>query len=63
MDRNPAVLYKGLVVGVIVLFIGLGVQPAFATIKSEKVNVEYYDVTTEFIGLNKEYSTTLTIEQ
>jgi hypothetical protein len=30
MDRNPARLYKLLVVGVIVLFIGVGVQPAFA---------------------------------
>ena len=30
MDRNPAWLYKTLVVGVIVLFIGLGIKPAFA---------------------------------
>jgi parallel beta-helix repeat protein len=30
MDRNPAVLYKTLVVGVIILFIGLGVQPTIA---------------------------------
>jgi hypothetical protein len=29
MSRNP-VLYKSLVVGVIVLFIGVGIQPAFA---------------------------------
>jgi len=30
MDRNPACLYKTLTVGVIVLFIMVGVQPAFA---------------------------------
>ena len=29
MSKNP-VLYKSLVVGVIVLFVGLGIQPAFA---------------------------------
>jgi len=34
MSKNPAVLYKTLVVGVIVLFVGLGVQPAFA-VKSD----------------------------
>jgi len=30
LDRNPALLYKILVVGVIVIFIGIGIQPAFA---------------------------------
>ena len=30
MDRNPAWLYKTLVVGVILLFVGVGIQPAFA---------------------------------
>jgi hypothetical protein len=30
LDRNPAWLYKTLVVGVIALFIGMGVQPAVA---------------------------------
>lgn len=30
MDKKPALLYKTLVAGVIVLFIGVGIQPAFA---------------------------------
>jgi len=34
MSKNP-VLYKSLVVGVIVLFIGVGIQPAFATNQPE----------------------------
>ncbi len=57
------ILYKSLVVGVIVLFIGVGIQPAIATVEPENIDVEYYDVTTEFIGLNKEYTTQLTKEQ
>ena len=50
MDRNPKVLYKTLVVGVIVLFVGLGVQSAFAVkpvkstyIGNEEIEV-FYDV-------------------
>ena len=34
MDRNPDLLYKTLVVGVIVLFIGVGIQPAFADVSN-----------------------------
>ena len=30
MDRNPVLLYKILVIGVVVLFIGVGIQPALA---------------------------------
>jgi hypothetical protein len=30
MDRNPVVLYKTLVVGIIVLLLGIGIQPAIA---------------------------------
>jgi hypothetical protein len=30
MDKNPALLYKTFVVGVIVLFIGIGIQPTIA---------------------------------
>ena len=36
MSRNP-VLYKTLVVGVIVLFIGLGIQPAYALTNDEQI--------------------------
>ncbi|KYK22200.1 hypothetical protein AYK21_04050 [Thermoplasmatales archaeon SG8-52-2] len=38
MDRNPDLLYKSLVVGVIFLFIGLGIQPAFAKVEPEQEN-------------------------
>ncbi|UCF49034.1 MAG: hypothetical protein JSU91_04610 [Thermoplasmatales archaeon] len=34
MDRNPAMLYKTLVVGVIVIFIGVGIQPAVAELSN-----------------------------
>jgi hypothetical protein len=36
MSKNP-VLYKSLVVGVIVLFIGVGVQPAFADVSFKNI--------------------------
>jgi len=34
MDKHPALLYKGLVVCVIVLFVGVGVQPAVANVSN-----------------------------
>jgi hypothetical protein len=49
---------NALVVGVILLFIGVAVQPSMATVQPE-----YYDVSTEFIGLDKEYTTQLTKEE
>jgi hypothetical protein len=49
---------NGLVVGIILLFVGVAVQPSLATVQPE-----YFDVTTEFIGLGKEYTTKLTKEQ
>ena len=54
---------KTLAVGVIVLFIGVGIQPAIAIVEPESVDVEYFDVTTEFIGLGKECTTQLTKEE
>jgi hypothetical protein len=35
MSKNPAILYKTLVVGVIVLFIGVDIQPAIETVELE----------------------------
>ena len=37
MDRNP-LLYKSLVVGVIVLFISVGIQPAIANVSVNKTS-------------------------
>ncbi len=62
MKGNP-VLHKSLVVGVIVLFIGVGIQPALATVEQENIDTEYFDVTTEFIGLDKNVTVKLTQEQ
>jgi len=52
MDRNPAVLYKTLVVGLIVLFIGIGMQPAIADVSFESDDSELVEITTEVCGLN-----------
>ena len=54
---------NSLVVGVILLFVGVTVQPSVATVKPESIDVEYVDVTTEFIGLDKEHTTQLTKEE
>ena len=63
MDRNPAVLYKGLVVGVIVLFIGVGINPAIATVEPDNSTLE--EITIQFYETNKTYNHTvmLTREQ
>jgi hypothetical protein len=57
MDRNPALLYKTLVVGVIILFVGLGLQPAIAvtsqTIDNDDESVasdEYNEIITYIEG-------------
>jgi hypothetical protein len=54
---------NGLVIGVILLFIGVTIQPSVITVQLDTIDVEYYDVTTEFIGLDKEYTTQLTKEE
>ena len=52
------------VVGITILFLGLAIQPSIATVQpEEKIEVEYFDVTTEFIGLDKNYTTQLTKEE
>ncbi len=44
MDKKPVVLYKTLVIGVIILFLGVAVQPSVATIQpEEEINAEPYD--------------------
>jgi len=58
MNRNILLAF-----GITLLFLGVGINPAIATVEPEIIDVEYYDVTTEFIGLNKEYTTQLSREQ
>ena len=45
MDRNPALMYKTVVVGVILLFLGIGIQPAIAIVelKEEIIDVKPKD--------------------
>jgi len=51
------------VVGITILFLGHAIQPSIATVQPESIDVEYFDVTTEFIGLRKKYTTQLTEEE
>lgn len=46
MDKTP-VLYKSLVVAVIVLFIGVGIQPAFAEVSIENNNPGLVEITVD----------------
>ena len=64
MSKNP-VLYKSLVVGVIVIFIGIGIQPAIATVEpnTSDNDFDYYDVNIEFCGLGKNITVQLTKQQ
>ena len=48
MDRNSAALYKTLVVGVIVLFIGRGIQPSYAD-NPTPISEEIYENTNCFV--------------
>jgi len=59
IDRN---IKNAMVVGVTILFIGVGIQPAIATVQPEDIDTEYFEVTSEFIGLGKEHTTKLTKE-
>jgi len=54
---------NGLVVGVILLFVGVAVQPSIAIVQPECIDVEYLNVNTEFIGLGKEFTVQLTQQQ
>jgi hypothetical protein len=54
MFRNPAWLYKTFVVGVIVLFIGVGIQPVFANDTNiRKKNDDYQEIITFVLGYGR----------
>ncbi len=57
------IICKTLAVAVIILFLGLAIQPSVATVQPESIDTEYFDVTTEFIGLGKEQTVQLTKQQ
>jgi hypothetical protein len=52
-----------LTVAVILLFVGVSVSPSLATVQPKKIDVEYFDVTTEFVGLDKNITIQLTREE
>ena len=57
------VVSKGIVLGIIFLFVGVGIQPAFAADQKEYFDIEYNDVNLELCGLDKEYTVKLTEQQ
>ena len=63
MVRNPAWLYKTLVVGVIVLFIGVGIQPAFAELSIKSDNSELVEITVQFYETDRTYNHTVMLTQ
>ena len=50
MSKNPVLLYKTLVVGVILLLIGVVVQPGYATEQQLETNEEFVEYNTELCG-------------
>jgi len=56
-------LNKTLVVGIIVLFVGVGVQPAFAEISIEPENNELEEVTIQFFEADRKYNHTVMLTQ
>jgi len=58
MKGNP-LLYKSLVVGVIVLFVGIGIQPVFADESIESDDSELVEITIEFYEMNRTYNHTV----
>jgi len=62
--RKTSLLYKTLVVGVIVLFIGIVIQPAIAIVEPKNIDIEYFEITTELCGLNgRNFTVQLTKEE
>jgi hypothetical protein len=59
MDKHPVVLYKTLVVGVIILFIGVGVQPVFAVKTIETYDTELEEITIQFYETDRTYNHTI----
>ncbi len=57
------ILGKGLAVTIILLFIGIAVQPSIATVPPERIDVEYIYITTEFVGFDSNLTIQLTREE
>jgi hypothetical protein len=63
MGKNPILLYKILIVGFLVFFIVVGIQPAFAYIQFETDNSEFVEVTVSIFKTNEIRQHTLMLTQ
>jgi hypothetical protein len=61
MKKNS--VYKFLVIGIIFLFIGLGVQPVIATCQPKGKDIDYINITSEFTGLRKKHTVKMTQQE
>ena len=62
MNKKP-LLYKTLIVGIIVLFIGVGIQPAFADVSFESNNSELVEITVQFYEVDRTFNHTVLLTQ
>jgi len=51
MNKTPDLLYRFLVVGVIILFVSVGIQPAFASVQIKDISKDYVDIKIDVCGL------------
>ena len=51
---------KIVVIGVIALFVGMGFQPAFATVQLEDNDMDFINITSEFTGLKRKHTVKMT---
>jgi hypothetical protein len=65
MLKTSNMVYKTLVVGVIILFIGVCIQPSIAIVQRDKISRDYVDIKIDVCGLPgiKPYTIQLTKEQ
>jgi hypothetical protein len=63
LNKEPALFYKLLAVGVIFLFIGIGIQPAFADGFIKSVNSEPVEIIVQFCEVDKTYNHTVVLTQ
>jgi len=63
MLKSSNMVYNTLIVGVIILFIGVGIQPAFAEVSIELKNSELVEITIQFFETDRTYNHTVLLTQ